>query len=195
MLDSIRKKKKMKNHYFLCNVRQAVLNLFSAQVLLAVFHFQILWHPWWQTTTKPTGSPLKPCSTPTHTRFFKTSPFCFGQSCCCCWLLLYSVILHSQADSLCLHAIVHERWAFYVFWISTEVVYLQCWHGWCHIKLLSSWYVLCTPYNYAPCHFMQSHICKVHAYFAVTCHLHFWQNDWDLLLYYCGNTGAEQILK
>ena len=41
--------------------------------------------------------------------------------------------------------------------------------------------VLCTPYNYAPCHFMQSHIRKVYACLAVTCHLHFWQNDRDLL--------------
>ena len=40
--------------------------------------------------------------------------------------------------------------------------------------------VLCTPYNHAPCHFMQSHIRKVYACLAVTCHLHFWQNDWDL---------------
>ena len=41
--------------------------------------------------------------------------------------------------------------------------------------------VLCTPYNHAPCHFMQSHIHKVYACLAVTCHLHFWQNDQDLL--------------
>ena len=41
--------------------------------------------------------------------------------------------------------------------------------------------VLCIPYNHAPCHFMQSHICKVYACLAVTCHLHFWQNDRDLL--------------
>ena len=40
--------------------------------------------------------------------------------------------------------------------------------------------VLCTPYNHAPCHFMQSHIHKVYACSAVTCHLHFWQNDRDL---------------
>ena len=46
------------------------------------------------------------------------------------------------------------------FWISTEVVCLQCWHGWCHMKLLPSWRVLCTPYNHAPRH-MQSHIRKV----------------------------------
>ena len=41
--------------------------------------------------------------------------------------------------------------------------------------------VLSIPYNHAPCHFMQSHIRKVYACLAVTCHLHFWQNDRDLL--------------
>ena len=41
--------------------------------------------------------------------------------------------------------------------------------------------VLCTPYNHAQCHFMQSHIRKVYACLAVTCHLHFWRNDRDLL--------------
>ena len=41
--------------------------------------------------------------------------------------------------------------------------------------------VLCTSYNRAPCHFMQSHIRKVYVCLAVTCHLHFWQNDRDLL--------------
>ena len=41
--------------------------------------------------------------------------------------------------------------------------------------------VLCTPYNHAPCHFMQSHIRKVYAWLAVTCHLHFWQKDRDIL--------------
>ena len=41
--------------------------------------------------------------------------------------------------------------------------------------------VLCTPYNRTPCHFMQSHIRKVYACLGVTCHLHFWQNDRDLL--------------
>ena len=60
-------------------------------------------------------------------------------------------------------------------------MYLQHWHGWCHMKLLLSRCILCTPYNHAQCHFMKSHICKVHACLAVTCHLHVWQNDWDLL--------------
>ena len=87
--------------------------------------------------------------------------------CCCCWSLLYTAILRSLADSL--HSTVILK------------VYLQLWHGWCHMKLLPSWHVLCTPYNHAPCHFMRSHKCKVHAYLTGTCHLHFWQNDRDLL--------------
>ena len=41
--------------------------------------------------------------------------------------------------------------------------------------------VLCTRYNQAPCHFMQSHMLNVYACLAVTCHLHFWQNDRGLL--------------
>ena len=61
-------------------------------------------------------------------------------------------------------------------------MYLQRWHGWCHMKLLPSQCVLCTPYNHAPCHFVQSHIRKAYACLAVTCHLQFWQNDRDLLL-------------
>ena len=60
-------------------------------------------------------------------------------------------------------------------------MYLRRWHGWCHVKLLPSRRVLCTPCNHAPCHFMQSHTSKVHAYLAVPCHLHLWQNDRDLL--------------
>ena len=56
-------------------------------------------------------------------------------------------------------------------------MYLQRWHGWCHKKLLPSRRVPCTPYNHARSHFMQSHMRKVYACLAVTCHLRFWQND------------------
>ena len=44
--------------------------------------------------------------------------------------------------------------------------------------------VLCTPFNHAPwlqCHFIQSHIGRVYVCLGVTCRLHFWQNDRDLL--------------
>ena len=55
---------------------------------------------------------------------------------------------------------LHEWMAFYsvVFLISTKVMCLLHWHGWCHMKLLPSRRILCTPYNHAPCHFMQSHM-------------------------------------
>ena len=39
--------------------------------------------------------------------------------------------------------------------------------------------VLCTPYNHAPCHFMQSHIRHVHVFSCE--HVHFWHNERDLL--------------
>ena len=42
-------------------------------------------------------------------------------------------------------------------------------------------HILCTSYNHAPCHFMQSHIRKVYACLAVTWHQYFWRNDRDLL--------------
>ena len=47
----------------------------------------------------------------------------------------------------------------------------------CHLR------VLCPPYTHAPCHFMQSYICKGYACLSVTCYLHFWQNDRGLLLW------------
>ena len=49
------------------------------------------------------------------------------------------------------------------------------------MKLLPFRHILCTLYKHAPRHFMQSHTRKVHAYLAVTCHLHFWQNYQDLV--------------
>ena len=73
-------------------------------------------------------------------------------------IALFSALKHS----LGLPVILHEWLAFYstfiFIFISTEVVFWQHWHGWCHMKLLPSQHVLCSPYNSAPCHFMQSHI-------------------------------------
>ena len=87
--------------------------------------------------------------------------------------------LHSQAYS---HLIIHEWLTFYsAFFNSHWNGALKHWHGWCHVKLLPSQHVLCTPRSHKPCHFTQSHVSKVHACLAVTCHLHFWQNDRDLL--------------
>ena len=84
----------------------------------------------------------------------------------------------SWADSLPLHVILHAGMTgYFTFWISTEAL------AWLmpHETAAISAQVLCTPYNHAPCHFMQSHIRKAYACLAVTCHLHFRQNDRDLL--------------
>ena len=98
----------------------------------------------------------------------------------CYWSLLYSAILRSRADSLRSHVILHE-------WIAFHSAFLNI-HRSGGLKALA-WLV---PYETAaisarsvytiqPCHFMQSHIRKVYACLAVTCHLHFWQNDRGLL--------------
>ena len=42
---------------------------------------------------------------------------------------------------------------------------------------------------------MQSHIRKVYACLAVTCHVHFWQNDRDLLRATAVTQGVERIPK
>ena len=57
-------------------------------------------------------------------------------------------------------------------------------HGWCHVKCCrfgaSSVYTI-QPCTRSQCHFIQSHIGRVYVCLGVTCHLHFWQNDRDLL--------------
>ena len=96
-------------------------------------------------------------------------------------MLLYSAILRSRADSLRSHVILHEWTAFYSEILNNHqsgVLTMLTWlvpHETAAISAHSV-YTIQVPY-----HFMQSHICKVHAYLAVTCHLHIWQNDWGLL--------------
>ena len=47
------------------------------------------------------------------------------QSWSCCWSLLYSAILHFQADSLRSRVSLHEWLASYIFLMSTKMVYLS----------------------------------------------------------------------
>ena len=102
------------------------------------------------------------------------------------WSLSYSAILRSRADSLRSHVILHEWIAFYsaflnIHWsgVLTALAWLVPQES--AARESQSRRVLCTLYNHAPCHFMQSHIRKVYACLAVTCHLRFWQNDRGLL--------------
>ena len=58
-------------------------------------------------------------------------------------------------------------------------MYLQRWHGWCHMKLQPSRRRFCVH------HTTMHHVTSCKATYvrclAVTCHLYFWQNDRDLL--------------
>ena len=76
---------------------------------------------------------------------------CARVFCCCCCLISAGGVLTALA-----WLVPHETAA-----VSAQVLY--------------------TLYNHAPCHYMQSHIRKMYACLAVTCHLHFWQNGRDLL--------------
>ena len=102
------------------------------------------------------------------------------------WSLLYSAILRSWADSLRSHVILHEWITFYSAFLHIHRSGVLTALAWLvpqesAARESQSRRVLCTPYNHAPCHFMQSHISKVYACLAVTCHLRFWQNDRGLL--------------
>ena len=116
------------------------------------------------------------------------------------WLIdnrLYSAILHSLEQTHCACMWFYMSiLAFIVHFLNIDRSGVLRALPWLvpHETAAISVQVLCTPNNHAPCHFMQSHICKVYACLAVTCHLYFWQNDWDLMCY-CSNTGLEWILK
>ena len=57
-------------------------------------------------------------------------------------------------------------------------------HGWSHLKPLPSRRMFCVhnkTMHHLQCHIIRSHILRMHLCLAVTCYLHFWQNDRDLL--------------
>ena len=87
---------------------------------------------------------------------------------CICALIVYNF----EQVTVALHS---------TFWISA--VWLL--HGWCHVKLLPCWckvYVHHTAmHQFTVSLYSKLHICMLHVCLAETCHLHFWQNGWDLL--------------
>ena len=99
------------------------------------------------------------------------------------WSFIQRCSPFSWADSLRSHVVLHEWLVFYSVFLNIHrsgVLTALAWLVPPETAAVSA-QVLCTPYNHAPCDFMQSHIRKVYACLAVTCHLHFWQNDRDLL--------------
>ena len=78
------------------------------------------------------------------------------------WLGVNTKLLfHSWADSLHLHLILNEGLAFYKAFFEYPLKWFiysaDMADGTCMNKLPFQ-RILCTPYNHAPCHFMQSHI-------------------------------------
>ena len=77
--------------------------------------------------------------------------------------------------------------AFYsTFWVLPEVMYFQCclvliWLVPRETAAMSAHSVYTIQLCIMSFYFMQSHIRRLHAWLAVTCHLHFEQNDQDLL--------------
>ena len=112
-----------------------------------------------------------------HCQMQSTGWVSFDDDCLC------SATLHSRTDPLRSHLILHEWLAFYSAFLNIHRSGILTMLPWLvpHGTAAVSAQVLCTPYNHAPCHFTQSRIRKMNACLAVTCHLHFWQNDRDLL--------------
>ena len=95
----------------------------------------------------------------------------------------YTALFSALGQTHCILAARDSEYvtiAFYSVWCT----YSAIWHGWCQIKLLPSRRTLCVPHTTMHQFTMSlhsSHIYRVHVCLAVTCHLHCWQNDQDLL--------------
>ena len=101
---------------------------------------------------------------------------------------LHSAILRSLEQTRCAHMQFYMSEQLFIvrlflFLISTHRSGALTALAWLvpHEAAAISAQVPWTPYNHPPCHFMQNHIRKMYACLAVTCHLHFWPNDRDLL--------------
>ena len=111
--------------------------------------------------------------------FFPAEPHRRQRHVDCFYIALFSALEHS----LRLHVILQEWLVFQSAFLNIHRSGVLTALTWLvpHETTAILAQVLCTPYSRAPCHFMQSHIPRVHACLVVTCHLHFWQIDWDLL--------------
>ena len=109
---------------------------------------------------------------------------------------LYSAILRSLEQTHCARMWFYmSDWLFIARFLNIHRSGILTALAWLvlHESDAVSAQVLCTPYNRAPCHFTQSHIRQVYACLAVTCYLHFWQNDRDLLRATAVTRGGRDI--
>ena len=73
------------------------------------------------------------------------------QLCSFDWLMITYIALFSALLSRLTALACGSAWVTSflqrIFWISTDVVYLQCWHGWCHMKLQPSRHKFCVHHT------------------------------------------------
>ena len=104
----------------------------------------------------------------------------------------YSLLSSTFTVSLCSGSVrfwvTDAFYSMFCFWICTKVVYLQhcvsvTWPVPCETAAVSV-HILCTPHNHAPVYSVtsfQATYVGCMCVLTVTCHLHLWQNDQDLL--------------
>ena len=74
------------------------------------------------------------------------------------YIYIYIALFSALEQTHCALVACDSEWVNTVLSLQSAVSFL---HGRCLVKLLPSRLVLCTPYNHAPRHFMQSHMRKV----------------------------------
>ena len=101
-----------------------------------------------------------------------------------------STILYSRADSLCsYHMWFSMTEAFYSVFLNVHrsgvlTALFGCYMAdtmWNYCCLNAHSVYTIQPCTSLQCHFVTSHLHRVHVCLAVTCHLHFWQSDRDFL--------------
>ena len=106
-----------------------------------------------------------------------------------CMLVVYSsqwvtVALHSTFRNIHQSGVLRT-----LFGCSMAVAVWNC----CHLG--ASFVYPIRPWTSLQCHSIRSHIYRVHAYLAATCHLHFGQADWDLLCATAATQGTPKWLR
>ena len=139
---------------------------------------------------------------PENTAFIKpcrktnlSSSHCY----CCSWWPLSDSAVSALQQTRC------ARISFYITWLAFYSAFWNIHRSGILTALFVTWLVpretaaisaRCV-YIIQPCtisrHFMQSHICRVHAFLVVTCHLHFWQNERGLLRATAVTRGTQKV--
>ena len=124
-----------------------------------------------------------------HTCTFLVAGICSGEI--ICWSLLYT------STGYCAPKTCDSQWLklFIVFLNVHQSDVLTTLFGcymagamWSYCCLSAHSVYTIQPCTSLQCHFIPSHLHRVHVCLAVTCHLHFWHNDRDFFMCYCSDT-------